>query len=284
MSTTARSTMRPDESSSADPRPRGKLGDYDGLIIDLDGVVWLEGHAIEGAPEAIAQLRSRGIAVIFLTNDPVSSPEAQAAQLTKIGIPAEPGEVMTSAAATARFIATTAGLRGRPALVIGSRALRAEIADAGLVLLGHGEAAKAEVVVVGGHRGFDYEELRAATTAVLAGAELFATGRDPVVPTGQGPMPATGAIVAAIETATGHAATVIGKPEPFVFELAREALAACEHVAVIGDNLVSDITGAKRAGLDAMLVLTGSTTEEDARLSDIRPDLVAPSLATLVES
>jgi glycerol 3-phosphatase-2 len=138
--------------------------------------------------------------------------------------------------------------------------------------------------VVGGHEKFDYAELRAATAAVASGAELFATGRDPVVPARDGPQPATGAILAAVETATGVIATVVGKPEPYMFEIARESFQDCEHVAVIGDNLASDIAGAKRCGLDAILVLTGAATEHDLKRAAIQPGLVLPSIAALAEA
>ena len=123
--------------------------------------------------------------------------------------------------------------------------------------------------------------MRAATRALANGAQLYAAGRDRVVPTADGPEPATGAILAAVETAAGITATVVGKPEPFMFELAREALPECKRVAVVGDNLASDIAGAKRSGLDAILVLTGTSTEADLRKADYAPDLVLASLAEL---
>lgn len=256
---------------------------YDGLIVDLDGVVWLGGHPIEGAADAIAKLRARGTRVVFLTNDPQSSRDELAARLTAIDIPATAADVLTSAAATARFLASQSHLEGHGALVIGSPALRKEVEDAGFHLVPPADARGAALVVVGGHDRFDYDELQAATTAVVDGAELFATGRDPVVPTRDGPQPGTGAIVAAVETATGVTADVIGKPEPFIFEIAREALSECENVAVVGDNLASDIAGAKRSGLDAILVLTGTATEYDVEQAVIQPDLVLASLAELVE-
>ncbi|HEX3267638.1 MAG TPA: HAD-IIA family hydrolase [Gaiellaceae bacterium] len=256
---------------------------YDGVIVDLDGVVWLGGHPIDGAAAAIARLRARGTRVLFLTNDPQSSRDEHAARLAALGIPATADDVLTSASATARFLASQSHLQGRSALVIGSRALHEEIAKAGLDLISPDEARQAEVVVVGGHEGFDYAELRAATTAIATGAALFATGRDAVFPTRDGPAPATGAILAAVETATGVTATVIGKPERFVFEIARETLRECDHVAVVGDNLASDIVGAKRSGLDAILVLTGTATREDLEHAVIQPDFVFSSLAELSE-
>jgi 3-hydroxyisobutyrate dehydrogenase len=256
---------------------------YDGLIVDLDGVIWLGGHPIDGAAAAIARLRARGARVLFLTNDPQSSRNEHAARLMSIGIPATADDVLTSASATARFLASQRQFQGRSALVIGSPALHEEIANAGFDLVPPDEARRAEVVVVGGHERFDYAELRAATTAITAGAVLFATGRDAVFPTRDGPAPATGAILAAVETATGVTATVVGKPERFVFEIARETLRECDHVAVVGDNLASDIAGAKRSGLDAILVLTGTATRDDLEHALIQPDLVLSSVAELSE-
>jgi HAD superfamily hydrolase (TIGR01450 family) len=251
---------------------------YDGLIIDLDGVVWLGGHPIDGAAEAIAAMRARGTRVLFLTNDPQSSREQHAARLTEIGIPATASDVVTSGAATARYLASQARLAGAGVLVVGSPALHDEIDAAGFELVPAWEAERARLVVVGGHEAFDYEELWAATTAVAGGAELVATGRDAVFPAHDGPRPATGAIVAAIETATGITATAIGKPERFMFDVAREALADCTRVAVIGDHLLSDIVGAKRAGLDAILVLTGTSSPDDLERAAVQPDLVLPRL------
>jgi glycerol-1-phosphatase len=219
--------------------------------------------------------------VLFLTNDPTSSREDLAARLEVVGIPATAADVLTSAAATARFLASRAHFRDRRVLVVGAPALHREIADVGFDLVPHDEARRAEIVVVGGHEGFDYAELQAATTAIAHGAALFATGRDAVVPTRDGPVPATGAILAAVETGTGVTAVVVGKPEPFVFEIARELLSGCERVAVVGDNLGSDVVGAKRAGLDAILVLTGTATRQDLAGAPIRPDVVLSSLAQL---
>jgi 3-hydroxyisobutyrate dehydrogenase len=271
-----------DAGRPAAPVGGGKASlDYDGLIIDLDGVVWLGGEAIEGAAAAVAALRARGTRLLFLTNDPSNSREELAARLAAIGIPAAAKDVMTSAAATARFLAGRADLRGRTAFVIGSPAFQREIAAAGFELVSAAAAEHAELVVVGGHSRFDFAELRAATRALASGAQLFAAGRDPTVPSNDGPEPATGAILAAVETAAGISATVIGKPEPLMFTIAREKLAGCRRLAVVGDNLVSDIAGAKRAGLEAILVLTGTATETEVAGASYQPDLVLPSLAAL---
>lgn len=257
---------------------------YDGFIVDLDGVVWRMGEPIQGAVEAIAAVRSRGLKVLFLTNEPRNSRFAIAARLTELGILATADDVMTSAAAIARVVGSLQGLGDRRAFVVGPRPLHDEVREAGFELMSDEEAARAEVVVVGGHEGFDYGELRAAMAAIQNGAGLFATGRDSVFPTPTGLWPGTGAILAAVETASGVPAVVIGKPEPVIFEMAREALHGCERVAAVGDHLIADIAGAKRAGLDAILVLTGTTQRDEVQRAPIPPDLVLESLAELPEA
>jgi HAD superfamily hydrolase (TIGR01450 family) len=252
---------------------------YDGVIVDLDGVVWLSGRPIDGAVEAIAALRSAGTRVLFLTNDPQSSRAEQARRLTAVGIPATEADVLTSAAALARSLAAQERFVGCGVLVVGSTALADEIRHVGLRVLPSPMALQAEVVVVGGHEGFSYADLRAATAAVGNGAPLYATGRDAVFPTSDGLRPATGAILAAIEVASGVTATVVGKPEPLVFDIARESLAGCQRIAVVGDHLDADIAGAKRAGLDAILVLTGATGRDELEWAAVQPDQVLASLA-----
>jgi 3-hydroxyisobutyrate dehydrogenase/2-hydroxy-3-oxopropionate reductase len=263
-------------------RGRRVIGEsYDGLIVDLDGVVWLGGHPIDGAVATIARLRAGGVRLLFLTNDPQHSRATQARRLSEIGIPASADDVLTACSAAAAYLASDQRLAGARTFVVGSRALHDELAATSLRLVKPDDAEMAEIVIVGGHNRFDYAELHAAMRAVGSGAELFATGRDPFVPTINGREPATGAILAAIETATGATATITGKPEPQMFAAARKLLANCARVAMIGDNLATDIAGAKRAGLDAILVLSGATAPHDLMRAEVRPDLVLPSLAAL---
>lgn len=274
------SRLRPDALPAPGTDP---VGD-DGLIIDLDGVVWLGGDPIPGAAEAITAIRGSGIRILFVTNAPRRSRSALAEQLTEIGIPATTADVMTSAAVAARVAGSLPDLANRRAFVVGPPALHDEIKGAGFRLVACEEAHGAGVVVVGGHEGFDYRELRAAAAAVRGGARLLATGRDAVFPAPDGPWPASGAILAAIETAGGMPAVVVGKPERIIFDIAREALAGCARIGVVGDHLTADIEGAKRAGLDAILVLTGATSLADLKRAPIPPDLVLDSLAALPEA
>jgi ribonucleotide monophosphatase NagD (HAD superfamily) len=167
--------------------------------------------------------------------------------------------------------------------VIGSAAIFRHVADAGQrIVNGTGREAEAELVVVAGHDEFNFSELRTATRALLAGAEMVAADRDRTFPTEDGMSPGTGAIVAALEYATGVTAQIVGKPEPPVFRTALDRLQAGSTL-VVGDHLDSDLAGAAAAGLDAAIVLTGVTTREDAEAAtDPAPVAVAEDLHSLV--
>ncbi len=255
--------------------------DFDGLVVDLDGVVWLGGEPVPGSVAALAEVRARGIPLVFLTNDPGSSRAEYAARLTRIGVQASEAEIVTSGSALASLIAEREDT-GKTAFAIGSPSLKRELERVGLRLL-DGEAGRdADVVAVGGHPGFDYAELRIAAQAVRRGASLYAAGRDATFPMPDGPWPATGAILAAVETAAATRAISAGKPEPHIFEVARSLLPDCRRVAIVGDHLESDIAGGRRAGLTTVLVLTGSTSRADLESAEVEPDLVLEDLARLV--
>jgi glycerol-1-phosphatase len=268
--------------ASTSKSPTTVLADrFDGFVVDLDGVVWIGSDAVPGAAAALNELRARGKRLAYLTNDPVSARRDYVARMRRLRIPADDDDVITAASATASHLRERA--KAQTVFVIGSPALKQEIKSAGLEVVNAEAASSAHVVVVGGHADFNYHELRIASLAVRRGAAFFATGRDPTFPMPDGPWPATGAIVAAVETAAGRSACSLGKPAPVMFELARARLAACRDVAVVGDNLEADVEGGKRAGLATILVLTGSTSKDDLERSRTTPDYVVGALSCLVE-
>jgi HAD superfamily hydrolase (TIGR01450 family) len=238
------------------------LEPYDHVILDLDGCVWVGEHLTPGAAEAIAALRESGRTLAFLTNDARRSPEEYVRKLWRLGVQASLEEVLSAGAALQFTLAEHDP--GTGAFVIGSPAVLRHVSAAGLrILNGTPRAERAEVVVVSGHDELDYAELRTATRAALAGAAMIATGRDRTFPTPEGPCPGTGAIVAALEHATGREIRSVGKPSREMFDAALDRLGP-GRTLVIGDRLDSDLAGAAAAGLDAALVLTGSTSPEQA--------------------
>lgn len=254
---------------------------FDGLLIDLDGVVWIGRDPVPGSPETLRALLEDGKRLVFVTNNPGRSPAAYAERLRELGVEVGAEQIVTAGMVVARLAGEAAG-EGGSAFVIGAPALQEMVAATGARLL-KGEAAwEADVVVVSGHRGFDYGELLAAKRALDRGAALVATSRDPTMPYPGGELPGTGAVLAAVETASGSRAVIAGKPERHLFEMAREALGECEREAMVGDRISSDIEGGRRAGLETVLVFSGTTSREEAEAADPRPDHVLESLAGLL--
>ena len=257
-----------------------RIARYDQVLLDLDGCLWLGDEALDGAPEAVAALRDAGKALAFLTNDVRHTPEEFVRKLWRLGFVAALGEVVSVGSAIQFMLSER---NGGAAFVVGTQALVDHVAEAGMRIVNHTEfASRADVVVVGAHEALTYEEIRIAAQAVIRGAELIGATRDATFPMPDGPWPASGAVLAAVETATGRPADrVAGKPEPPMYEAARDRLGQGRCLAV-GDRLEIDVLGARRAGMDSALVLTGGTTRAQADGADPKPTLVAQSLAALV--
>jgi glycerol 3-phosphatase-2 len=260
------------------------LTPYDAVLLDLDGCVWVGTSATRGAPEAIAALRAAGKALAFVTNDSRHSPEEYVRKLWALGVQASLDEVV-SAGAAVQFVIAERAVAPR-VYVIGSPAVFRHVADAGgRVVNRTAPATEADLVVVAGHDELSFRELRDATQAVLAGAHMIATDRDPSFPTDAGIAPGTGAVLAALECATGARATVVGKPDPQLFRTAldRLGLDGTTRALVVGDRLDADLAGAAAAGCDGAIVLTGVTTaERAAAAADPAPVAVAEDLHALL--
>lgn len=266
---------------------------YDGFLIDLDGVVWLGHDFIDGAVETLNALAEEGKPVAFVTNSPRQSPAEHAESLRQGGVPVEDGRVIT---AGTTLIALALERFGREPEVIatGTGSFLRQLSDSGILLLKHSDWGRAEAVLVSGHSGFDYGELKAASMAARAGALLAATGRDPTMPMPDGLWPGTGSILAAIETASGKTGIITGKPERRIFEAGLEAIGltagrpdATEageesiRVAMIGDRLDTDVGGAQAAGLDGILV-SPAWTREPSDEAAVTADHVITRLSDLL--
>ncbi|HWH92278.1 MAG TPA: hypothetical protein VNT03_00320, partial [Baekduia sp.] len=197
------------------------MGGYDYVLLDLDGCVYVGDEATAGANEAVAALRAAGIGVAFVTNDARRSGEEYVRKLWGLGLQASLEEVVTVGGAVQHVLAETE--RWRTAYVVGAPVMHRHVLDAGLKVVNGRDVPSADVVVLAAHDAFDYDELRGAVQAVLEGADLVCAGRDPTFPMPDGPWPGTGAVVAAVEAATGVAATNLGKPaaQPFLTALER---------------------------------------------------------------
>jgi HAD superfamily hydrolase (TIGR01450 family) len=262
--------------------PSPLLARYDAVLLDLDGCLWVGEEATRDAPGALDELRAAGKAIAFITNDSRASGEELVRKLWRLGFRAALDEVVTVGAVLQGFLLERHAA-GTPAFVIGSEALREHVAAAGLrVVNGTPRAEQAAVVVIGTDVELRYDDLRVATQAALAGAALVGACRDATFPMTDGPWPGTGAVLAAVETASGRQAAVVGKPEPDIFLSALERVATTSAL-VIGDRLDSDLAGAHAAGLDCAIVLSGATGgRAAAEARDPAPVAVGADLATLV--
>jgi 4-nitrophenyl phosphatase len=200
-------------------------------------------------------------------------------KLAKMGIAIEEGDVLTSAQATALYLERIAPAGAR-VYAIGEEGLRAALREKYILT-----EEEADFVVVGMDRALTYEKLRIATLLIRSGAWFIATNPDKTLPTEEGLIPGNGAIVAALEAATGVAPFVVGKPEPAIFDLALARMGVGkEGAAVIGDRLETDILGGRRAGLITILVLSGATSRQGLENSSIKPDLVFENVGQLYEA
>jgi HAD superfamily hydrolase (TIGR01450 family) len=252
---------------------------YPGYILDLDGTVYLGGAPLPGAVEAIGRLRQLGSRFVFLSNNPLQRPAAYAAKLRGMGIPVADDEVVSSIDSLVAYLRARTTARILP---ICEPLLEQILVEAGQVLVG--EPRDADAVVLSWDRGFTYDKLTAAYVAVRNGARLIATNADPYCPTPDGGLPDCGALLAAVETATGIAAeAVVGKPSVHIARAALDRLGVDPRdVLVVGDRLLTDVALARGSGMDAGLVLTGATALADVPGPPDGPDLVLDGLAQLI--
>lgn len=247
-----------------------------GFLIDMDGVIYRGSELLRGANVFINRLIELEIPFLFLTNNSQRTKRDVATRLVRMGIPAEERHIFTCAMATARFLA-----QQKPkgtAYVIGEGGLLNALHRNGYAIVDHDP----DYVVVGEGRAFTLEMVETAVRMILKGAKLIATNLDPNCPTQQGLRPGCGAIVAMLETATGTKAFSVGKPSPVMLRAARKQLGlATAETTVIGDTMETDILGGVQMGYRTVLVLTGSTREQDLLRYAYRPDIVVDSIADL---
>ncbi len=243
-------------------------------ILDLDGVVWLSDDVIPGVPEAIAQLREAGHTILFLTNNSSRKVGDLVEKLEGMGIAVDAEEIVTSAQAAATMLEP-----GSVALVCAGDGVREALDARGVEMVDSG---RADAVVVGFHKEFDYDRLNAAYQAIRGGARLIGTNDDTTYPTPEGPIPGGGALLAAVAAAAGVEPEVAGKPyQPMADAVLERIGGAADDGMVVGDRPDTDGLIAKRLGLPFALVFTGVTSEDDLPV-DPEPVTTAPDLATLV--
>lgn len=244
------------------------------LLIDLDGVLYVEDDPIPGAVEAVAWLRGAGLGLRFVTNTTSRSRSETLEKLNRLGFAAGAEELITPAV----LAVTHCQARGHRRVALLMRdPVKADLA--GLEEIEEG----ADAVIVGDlGESFGYEVLNRAFRQLMDGAELVALQKNRYWLRAGGLSLDVGPFVAALEYASGREAVVVGKPARAFFELAVDALgAASAEVAMVGDDVESDVSGAIRAGLTGILVRTGKFSEEALATAASAPTVTLDSIADL---
>ena len=246
-------------------------------LTDMDGVLVHEERALPGAAEFLQEVQTLGLPFQVLTNNSIYTPRDLRARLAAGGIDVPEEAIWTSALATAQFLADQRD--GGSAYVIGEAGLTTALHDVGYVLTDRDP----DYVVVGETRTYSFEAITRAIRLVENGARLIATNPDPTGPSADGPLPATGAVVALITKAVGVHPYFVGKPNPLMMRSALNKLEAhSERTVMIGDRMDTDIVSGLEAGLRTILVLTGSTREADVDRFPYRPTRVCRSIEEVV--
>ena len=261
------------------------LARLENLIIDMDGVLWRGAQPMPGLADFFTWLRQRPITFVLATNNATKTPDYYVTRLTSYGIEIGSDEVLTSAQATADYLARRSN-PGTPVYVVGMEGLRQALAERGFHLIDtDAEPGSAEYVVAGWDRQLTYDKLAEATLHIRAGARFIGTNPDRTWPSERGLIPGAGPILAALEVATDIEPTIVGKPSPLMFQTALDRLGAdASTTAMLGDRLETDILGGHNAGLTTILVLSGVTTSDDLAASPIQPDLVFDDITALVHA
>ena len=262
----------------------GALWDaYDVAMLDLDGVVYIGPHAVDGAAEHLAAARRAGLHLAYVTNNASRPPAAVAQHLRELGIDVDDTDVVTSAQAAARVLAERLP-DGASVFVIGGEGLEIALTERGLRPVQDPDQDPV-AVVSGFHGDLRWSTVIAGAILVRDGLPWVASNTDLTVPTPLGPGPGNGALVRVVAQFAGREPVVAGKPEPPLFEETLRRVGG-ERPLVVGDRLDTDIEGANRTGYDSLLVMTGVTGLDElvAAGEGLRPTYVATDLGGLART
>jgi NagD protein len=236
-------------------------------LTDMDGVLVREEHALPGAAEFLASLVERGRRFLVLTNNSIYTPRDLSARLARAGLVVPEKAIWTSALATADFLADQ--IPNGSAFVIGEAGMTTALHEVGYTLTD----TEPDYVVLGETRTYSFESITQAIRLVHNGARFIATNPDVTGPSPDGPIPATGA-----------EPYFVGKPNPMMFRSAMNRIEAhSESTVMVGDRMDTDVVAGIEAGLETILVLTGSTKREDVDRFPFRPSRILNSIADAVE-
>jgi Predicted sugar phosphatases of the HAD superfamily len=243
----------------------------------MDGVIYHGNRLLPGAKEFVDWLLHDNKQFIFLTNSSERSPKELEQKLDRLGLQVDESHFYTSALATASFLSSQ--LPNGSAYLIGEAGLTKAIYDVGFSM----NDVNPDYVVVGDTRSYNFEKIERAIRLVLKGAKLIGTNYDLTGPTESGIVPATRALVAPIEMATGKRAYFIGKPNPLIMRHALKRLGCkSEETVIVGDRMDTDIIAGIESEIDTILVLSGVTNKENISEFPFVPHYILDGVGDIV--
>jgi 4-nitrophenyl phosphatase len=263
------------------------------LIIDMDGVLWHGDQPMPGLTDFFQTLRDQQIRFILATNNASLTQEQYVSKLAKMGVEVSHDEILTSSMATALYLSQHHNPIESRVFVIGEDGAKQPLLDHGFTLTDLYELNDdkdnpnmgAHIVVCGKDSTLTWDKLATATLNIRAGAQFIGTNADTTLPTERGLTHGNGAILAALQAATGVEPIIIGKPEPIIYQQALALLGVDPALTVaIGDRLETDILGAVRTGIRSLMVLSGVSTEEDFKTTDYQPTWVMPDIRAVTQA
>ncbi len=249
-----------------------------GFICDMDGVIYHGGIVLPGVAEFINWLNAEKKEYLFLTNNSGYTPCELKLKLARMGLDVPEHHFYTSALATAAFLKEQSP--GCSVYAIGEAGLLNALYEAGCTM----NDVNPDYVVVGETRTYNFEKLEKAIELVRNGAKLIGANPDVTGPTERGIMPATGALIAPIEIATGKKAYFVGKPNPVMLRHGiRKLDCHSGDIAFIGDRMDTDIIAGIESNVDTVLVLSGVTAMEDIDKFPYRPKYIVNGVGDLIK-
>ncbi len=262
------------------------------LIIDMDGVLWHGDQPLPGLLEFFQTLREQQLPFILATNNARLTPDQYIDKLAGMGIAVAFHEILTSGMATAQYLAQHNDPNSTRVFVIGESGARQPLIDQGFTLTELYQVNKpgetsvgADIVVCGLDKEISWDKQATATLNNGAGAKFIGTNGDTTLPTEHGITHGNGAILAAIQAATNMQPTIIGKPEPIMYQQAMALLDSDPATTIaIGDRLNTDILGAIKTNIRSVMVLTGISSEQDLQQIDYKPTWVMPDIRDITRA
>ena len=262
-----------------------KLQNIKALILDMDGVLWRGNEPVGDLPTIFNAIVASGLKVTLATNNSTRTAEQHLVKITGFGVDLSVKQVLSSAMATAAKLKEDFP-EGGDLYVVGHEGITKAAEEEGFRVFQEDEIPENPVAVVSGiDWEITYKKIANAAMLIRNGAPFYGTNPDKTYPTPTGFMPGAGTILAAIETASGVAPIVAGKPKPYLFRLAMQRMGVSpDETLVVGDRLETDILGGQNAGCFTAQVLSGVSTREQGEAWGPKPTIVAENLAEVIKS